>query len=333
MTVSPVIIELLDRAGGVSSRYRCNELPATLGRAYHNDVIVDDPFVAPTHVRIERRADGAVVARDVGTRNGMHVVPKRRFSLWRDAVTQCEELALTADTLVRVGHSTFRVRSVDQAVAPERLDTTAHTWEGPRPAMLALVMLTLLSLFEAWAGDISTQDSLVYETNVAVVLGALVVWGGFWALLNRLFAGRARIGRHLLIGATGAVVTVGVSLASEILGYAFSLAWLTQFDSYVSLAVLAVAIYFHMATITPLSLSFARQFAVVFALLTVGSFGLYRYSKEHRLGDSPYMTSLQWPAIRVATPVSTEVFVKEMGALRARADQRRNDNHGAEDTD
>jgi pSer/pThr/pTyr-binding forkhead associated (FHA) protein len=332
MTASPVIIELLDRAGAVSARHRCKELPATLGRAYHNDVIVDDPFVAPTHVRIERRTDGALMARDAGTRNGMHVVAKRRFSLWRDAVTRCDEILLTADAVVRVGHSTFRVRPVDQTVAPERLDTTAHTWEGLRPAILAFVMLTLASLFEAWTGDISTQDSFEFETNVAIVLGALVVWGGFWALLNRLFAGRARMGRHLLIGATGAVVTVAVSLASEMLGYAFSLPWLTQFESYVSLAVLSVAIYFHMATITPLSLSFARQFTVVFAMLTIGLFGLYRYSKEQRLGDSPYMTSLQWPAIRVAPPVSTEVFVKDMGDLKARADLRRNDNVGAEDS-
>lgn len=330
MTASPVIIELLDRAGAVSARHRCHELPVTLGRAYHNDVIVDDPFVAPTHVRIERRADGAVVARDIGTRNGMHVVPKRRFSLWRDAVTRFEEVVLTADSLVRVGHSTFRVRPVDQVVTPERLDTTAHTWEGLRPAMLAFVMLTLVALFEAWTSDTSTQDGLVYETNVAAALGALVVWGGFWALLNRLFAGRARTGRHLLIGATGAVVTVVISLAAEMLGYAFSLPWLTQFDSYVSLAVLSAAIYFHMTTITPLSLSFARQFAVVFAMLTIGLFGLYRYSKEHRFGDSPYMASLQWPAIRVATPVSTEAFVKGMGDLKARADLRRNDHVGTE---
>jgi pSer/pThr/pTyr-binding forkhead associated (FHA) protein len=325
MTASSVIIEVLDRAGAVSARHRCNELPVTLGRAYHNGVIVDDPFVAPAHVRIERRADGAMVARDMGTRNGMHVVPKRRFSLWRDAVTRFEEVVLTADTLVRVGHSTFRVRPVDQAVAPERLDTTAHTWEGLRPAMLAFVMLTLVALFEAWTDDTTTQDSLLYETNVAAVLGALVVWGGFWALLNRLFAGRARMGRHLLIGATAAVVTVVASLASEMLGYAFSLPWLTQFESYVSLTALAGAIYFHMATITPLSLAFARQFAVVFAMLTIGLFGLYRYSKEHRLGDSPYLSSLQWPAMRVATPVSTEAFVKEMGELKARADLRRND--------
>lgn len=326
MSGAAVIIEVLDRAGAVSARHRCNELPVSLGRAYDNDVIIDDPFVAPLHVRIERRADGAVIARDMDTRNGMHVVPKRRFSLWRDAITRSSEMVLKADTLVRVGHSTFRVRPVEQAVAPERLDTAAHTWEGLRPAALAFVMLTLLALFEAWSEDTSTQDSLAYETNVAMVLGALVVWGGFWALLNRLFAGRARMGRHLLIGATGAVISVAASVASELVGYALSIPELTQFETYINLALLSAAIYFHVATITPLSMAFARQFAVVFAMLTIGLFSLYRYSKEHRFGDSLYMSSLQWPAIRLVSPVSTETFVNGLGELTARANLRRNEN-------
>ena len=329
MNGAAVIVEVLDRAGAVSARHRCNELPVCLGRAYDNDVIIDDPFVAPMHVRIERRADGALIARDTGTRNGMHAVPKRRFSLWHDAITRCNEMVLTADTLVRVGHSTFRVRPVDQAVAPERLDTAAHTWEGLRPATLAFVMLTLLALFEAWSADTTTQESLAYETNVAMVLGALLVWGGFWALLNRLFAGRARLGRHLWIGATGAVISLVVASASELVGYALSIPELTQFESYISLAVLSGAIYFHVATITPLSMAFARQFAVVFALLTLGLFSLYRYSKEHRFGDSLYMSSLQWPAIRLVAPISTETFVNGLGELTARANLRRNEN-GAE---
>ena len=329
MSGAAVIIEVLDRAGAVSARHRCNELPVSLGRAYDNDVIVDDPFVAPLHVRIERRADGALIARDTGTRNGMHVVPKRRFSLWRDAITRCSEIILTGDTLIRVGHSTFRVRSVDQAVAPERLDTAAHTWEGVRPATLALVMLTSFALFEAWSGDVTTQDSLTYETNLAMVLGALAVWGGFWALLNRLFAGRARLGRHLLIGAIGAVVSVVLATTSDLVGYALSIPELTQFETYISLAVLSAAIYFHVATVTPLSMAFARQFAVVFAMLAIGLFSVYRYSKEHRFGDSLYMSSLQWPAIRLVAPVSTEAFVNGLGELTVRANLRRNEN-GAE---
>lgn len=331
MNAPPIVVELLDRAGSVIARHRCNELPVRLGRAYDNEVIVDDPFVAPTHLRIERRADGELVARDAGTRNGMHAVSRRRWSLWPGTGKRVNEIVLTPDTLVRAGHSTFRVRPIDQAVAPERLDTTAHAWEGLRPAMLAVGMLTALALFNAWASDTSTQQNLVYETNVALVLGIMVTWAGVWALLNRLFAGRARFGRHFLIGATFAVLSMAVSLATQFLAYAFSLDWATRFDSYFSLVLLSVAVYFHVATITPLSMTFARRFAVAFALLAIGLFGLYRYAAERQFGDSLYMTSLQWPAIRMVSPVSSETFVKEIGDLTSRADLRRNDIPGDEE--
>jgi hypothetical protein len=325
MSGPPIVVELLDRAGLVVARHRCNELPVRLGRAYDNDVIVDDPFAAPNHLRIERRADGALVARDMGTRNGMHAVSTRWRSLWQSAAKRSNEIVLTPDTLVRAGHSTFRVRPIDQAVAPERLDTTAHAWEGLRPAIVAFAMLTLLAMFNAWSADTTTQENFVYETNIALVLGTMVVWAGGWALLNRLFAGRARFGRHFLIGAAGAVASFVLSLAMQLLAYAFSLEWATRFDTYLNLVLLSIVVYFHVATITPLSVSFARRFAVAFALLAIGLFGLYRYATQHQFGDSLYMTSIQWPAIRMVTPVSTDAFVKEIADLKSRADLRRND--------
>ena len=331
MSEPPIVVELLDRTGSVIARHRCNELPVRLGRAYDNDVVVDDPFVAPTHVRIERRADGALVARDTDTRNGIHTATSGRWSLWQRVGKRSKEIVLTPNTLVRAGHSTFRVRPIDHAVAPERRDTTAHAWEGLRPALVAVAMLGLLAMFNAWSSDTTTQENLVYETNLALVLGTMVVWAGFWALLNRLFGGRARFGRHFLIGTIFLVASVATDLATDLLAYAFSLDWTSRFGSYLSLALLSIAVYFHVATITPLSLAFARRFAVAFALLAIGLFGMYRYSAEHQFGDSLYMSSLQWPAIRMVTPVSTEAFVKATGDLKTRADLHRSDNAGGEE--
>ena len=36
MSEAPLVVELLDRAGSVVARHRCNELPVRLGRAYDN---------------------------------------------------------------------------------------------------------------------------------------------------------------------------------------------------------------------------------------------------------------------------------------------------------
>jgi len=331
MSGPAIVIELLDRTGTVIARHRCSELPVRLGRAYDNDVVIDDPFVAPSHVRIERRADGVLVACDSATRNGIHTATSGRWSLWQRVGKRLNEIVLTPDTLVRAGHSTFRVRPMDHAVAPERLDTTAHAWEGLGPALVALVMLSLLGLFNAWSLDTTTQENLQYQTNLAGVIGSMVLWAGVWALLNRLFGGRARFGRHFLIGSLLVVASFATTMLANLLAYAFSLEALSRFESYISLLLLAVAVYFHVATITPLSVSFARRFAAAFALLSMGLFALYQYSTERQFGDSLYMSSLQWPAVRMVAPMSAEAFVKATDELKARADLRRNDNTGGDD--
>ena len=45
-------LEVLDHKGRVSQRFPVQSLPLTLGRAYTNHVIVDDPFVCPEHLTI-----------------------------------------------------------------------------------------------------------------------------------------------------------------------------------------------------------------------------------------------------------------------------------------
>lgn len=40
-------VEVLGRTGEVAHRVGLVRLPATIGRAYDNDVIIDDPYVSP----------------------------------------------------------------------------------------------------------------------------------------------------------------------------------------------------------------------------------------------------------------------------------------------
>ena len=49
------------------TRWRLDALPATIGRALTNDVILDDPYVDAIHVRITSGGDGIPVAEDAGS--------------------------------------------------------------------------------------------------------------------------------------------------------------------------------------------------------------------------------------------------------------------------
>ena len=116
---SPFYIETLARNGDVLHRHQVAQLPIRIGRGYDNDYIVDDAHTAPNHVVIEADDAGQLVMRDLGTRNGVISKGKRHTTLPVDG-----------DTVVRIGHTSLRVRSADYRVEPELLDRTMHRWEA-----------------------------------------------------------------------------------------------------------------------------------------------------------------------------------------------------------
>lgn len=149
------------------------------------------------------------------------------------------EIELTADVIVRAGHSWFRIRRADYPVAPERIDWTAHAWEGRRPALLALAIAGLLALLEGWTSDTSTGNDVEYAKQLAAIAAVIVGWAGTWAVFNRIFAGRA----PLRAASADCRVRAGLSIAVveqmfEIAACAFSLSWLSMYGIYLAFGVL-----------------------------------------------------------------------------------------------
>src|SRR5689334_4352524 len=107
-------IDVLSRHGEVASRTRIAADEARVGRAFDNDVVLDDPHVAPHHVRIFRGEDGLLAAEDLGTLNGLYSEHGARNEA---------RLALAADPGIRIGRTVIRVHDAARAVEPERLLT------------------------------------------------------------------------------------------------------------------------------------------------------------------------------------------------------------------
>lgn len=327
-----LFLEVLDRGGHVVSRHRLSGLPVRIGRGYDNDVIIDDPFLAATHLTIERGDDGALIGRDAGTRNGIHVLPRHGHHWLRAAPsTAVTDVVLTPDLVLRAGHSWLRVRESDTPVPAEQPDRTAHGWEGATLTLPALALVGVVGFFLAWSGDTNNTDELHYATTLAGAFGLVALWGAFWGLLNRLFAGRARFGRHLMIGALALAASVLLTEALDLLAYAFSWTWLAGCREYLSLVLLAFVLYAGVLTVRPLAPALARNLAVAFAVLACALLAMQRYESDRMLADVRYLWSLKSPSLRVAAPISSDAFVQATEQLAARADARRSDNTPADE--
>jgi len=313
----PWFIETLARNGDVLHRHRVEQLPIRIGRGYDNDYILDDPYAAPHHALVEVGEDGALLLRDLGTRNGVVHAGKRS-----------ERLALGGNTVVRLGHTTLRIRAADFPVPAELRDRTMHAWEGALPGLCGAVLTALVALFTMWLADTQPYRPFRYLLALAYGLGAGLVWSGLWAFGNRLFGRHARLGRHLFIFGCGVAALMLFRLVSSAVGYAYSIEVLTRYGSHVAIALVAGMVYFHLTTVKPEP---RRRHALTCAALALLGSGLVLISNEQRngrLADELYMSVLLPPEMRATGDSSVDAFMADVSDMKEKLDRERQDENG-----
>jgi hypothetical protein len=310
-----MFVEVLDRHGEVRSRQRLAGDAFTIGRAYDNDLILDDPYVAPHHLRVERDADGHAVATDLGSRNGLYLLnPSRRV----------QRAQLGQDTRVRIGRTQLRFRDAAFPVAPE-LEAQAS-----RPRLHGVRFYLAFALTAAlFAAD---GYSTVFEPAVtgqvlAAVLAALLgvfAWAGMWSLVGRLATRRAQFYRH---GTYALLAAAGLLAAQELTGYVefgLSPAAAGPLGMLAGVAIIAALLFGHIRLVSRTAPRRAALTASAIALVFTGSFTLVEYSVS--LGYTPgldYARSLKAPAFQIAPSRSTAAFLEEAETLRVTIDALR----------
>lgn len=308
----PYFIETLALNGEVLHRHRIASLPIRLGRGYDNDFILDDPYAAPRHAVIDADERGALVLRDLETMNGVVHGGKRH-----------EQLSLTGDTVVRIGHTSLRVRASDYDVEPELLDRRRHGWEGLAPGLIGMLLVGLIAGFSLWLGDTQSFQLVRYLQVLAYAIGGALVWAGAWAFANRLFGRHARMGRHLFILGCALAALLAFKVGSSVLAFAYSLDWLTRYSSHVLILIAAGTLYYHLNTVKPHN---ARRFGITCLVLAMLGSGLVLISNEQRTGsmaDSPYMSVILPPAMRASPDHSVDDFMNDVQALKPGLDRER----------
>ncbi|UGQ44745.1 FHA domain-containing protein [Massilia endophytica] len=310
---APYFIELLARNGDVLHRVRAESLPVTIGRAYDNDIILDDAHTAPRHAVVEADGEGGLVLRDLGSQNGIIHHGKRHASV-----------ALSGSTVVRLGHTRLRIRSADFPVPQEVTDTTMHAWEGGAPAVAGLALIALFIGVEEAMSDTESFEAIRYLLTIASGLAAGLLWSAVWAVANRLFGGHARLGRHLFILGAGLIVIGGWKVFSTVLAYAWSAEVFTRYGNHVTLLIACGMVFFHLRTIRPHHPP-RRLLATCGVFMALGS-GLVLMSNLQttgRLSDELYMSVLLPPSLRQSPDHSVDDFFKQSGELKKKVDADR----------
>jgi hypothetical protein len=318
----PWYVELLARNGDVLQRQCLATLPIRIGRGYANDVILDDDYAAPSHAVVDLDADGRLVLRDLGSRNGI-VVRGRRV----------QDVVLAGDTVARIGHTALRVRAADWPVAPELVDRTFHGWEGVLPGALGLLLAGAVALLVRWLADDSLFEWARYAEALAAGLAAALLWGGAWACANRLFARHARLGRHLFVFGCGVTALAAYVVLGSTAAYAFSAEAFTHYASHVAVVLVAGAVYFHLCTIRPQNRVRYRWICAGLAVLCSSLILAGNMQRTGRLSDELYMAVLMPPTVRVSPDHGLDEFMRGVEAMQGPLDRSRGRKPGDDDID
>ncbi|HEY1234176.1 MAG TPA: FHA domain-containing protein [Candidatus Binatia bacterium] len=202
-------IEVLDNKGEVVERTRIDSFPIHVGRAYSNEVVVDDPYVCPEHVTIELDDSGSLVARDLNSVNGLW--------LGSGGKKPVPKLELNSGSQFRIGHTLLRYRSFDHPLAPTLRDreNSASFFGSPYIAALAGITVFSLLCLEGFLGSVERVTIAGIVSEPLVTFATLLLWAGLWTLAGRVILSRFYFFEHVTIASLAIVAFFAINAGAE----------------------------------------------------------------------------------------------------------------------
>ncbi|UCG73041.1 MAG: FHA domain-containing protein [Chromatiales bacterium] len=209
------IVEIRGRGGQLLERFRSDAAQISIGRAFDNELILEDPYVSPHHLSLVKAGDGWLI-NDHDSLNGY----EHGSRPGKDG-----EFVKSGDWL-RIGHTELRVYREEHVVA-EALPVDGaeiRLARLGRHAVWPVLLFVSLAVFlgQAYLGSFQEfrwLPSLGEQINWILGVGIIAA---FWALVGRLLRHRAGFLAHLSIWSLYGICAVLASWLASIAGYNFS---------------------------------------------------------------------------------------------------------------
>lgn len=309
------LLEAFDRNGALLVRMPVIRWPVVVGRALVSDLVLDDPHIAAGHLRIDRPAvpagaPGGITVEVLETRNGVTLGGKKHGA--------GDQFDWPDGSALEMGRVRLSLRLADAPTVAE-LPLPHFPWRRLGLTVAAVSAMLGLSVGVSWlqAADpgkfVPTGPMLLL-----VMLLALGVWAGLWAVANKVFAGQLQFWRHVRIACGTYLVSQLVTGLANLAAFAMSWESLARFDHLGDAVVTAGGIYLHLAALLPRRRAGLAIGMVALVALALPAWLGSQWLGNKRLSNELYMSSLFPPALRLAPAVPVPQFLQEAQALRER---------------
>lgn len=309
------LIEVLDRDGRTLRALDVHRWPVSLGRALDNALVLDDPYVAPHHARLDRDDDsGRIRVSAQASVNGLQLDGQALASpgaAWLPA----------AGGRLQLGHTTLRVRLRDEALEAE-LPIAAHSASAAaRLGGLAAALVALLAAAQ-WVRLDPGADLTHWLPLLLGIPALLAAWCGGWALASKLFQHRFAFRDHLAVALPWFLGLELIELLLPQLAASVDAAWLWRSTGLAIAVSVALMVRSHLALVLPRHGRGVTTVLVLFLLLWQGVNWTLAQRQHDRLHAAPYMGTLPLSALRLGTAARPDTVLEAMLPLRERLQAR-----------
>jgi len=310
---APLVIEILDRFGKVRERHRLAHFPVRIGRAYDNDIIIDDPYISENHVEILQDGDGHVLVTDQKSDNGM-------FSL--HPLQRHDVINVENNQRIRIGHTDLRFRSTSHPVRETYIDRGTPSrlhFVLTNTIMLPVIWLLCALVMLGFHYQLSSHDVTFTRLlgEILPVFIVIVVWAFGWSIASKIVTHKFYFAFHAILVS---LVITGFYLIEPVFEYIefiFPVSRLAERLTLITDFTLpAILLYGHLRQSTVLSKKLARNAAIATAFVIVGVFHLISYINEPEFTNQPqFSTALKAPVFNRRTAQSIEDFFSDVTPL------------------
>lgn len=305
-------LEILSSSHEVETRHRFDGNKVTIGRGYDNHLIIDDPYVAPCHLLLERNADGTFLLTDQDTLNG--------FFLNKNS--KCLRTATINDNdIIHLGDTQMRLRTASFPVPPEQpLSLLAHS--NKLFAIIAAIFFPVswwTSSLEQTT-DVSVTDMILSGVSLPFIM---LVWAAFWASITRTYAGSSQFLRHLKIALLLAICLEALGFTLQYLTYAVGSTYVIIAALFAGIPLFGLFIYIHLRRRGARHNIWLGSIIAAICVLTTTGIIMTHTSQRTIREYTDYVMHLAPPYLSLSKPEPLESFMTQTLETKRDADSAR----------
>jgi hypothetical protein len=308
------LIEVLERDGRVGHSVSVAAWPLTLGRALANDVVLDDPHIAPHHATLQADDEARLWLQVGDTVNGVFAAGQHHRAGARVALPP-------GGTAMQLGNLQLRLRLPAETLAAEKPLPVLSRARLTGPLLAGLLFL-LLGLFDHWVSLDPKADTAAW-LPMAVGLPLVVAgWCGLWALVAKIFQHRFDFMGHLRIALPWLLAVELVDLFLTPLAASLGWPWLWRLVTPLQVLLGLLMLRAHLTRLLPMSTRAVSAVLATAALVGSAISLTLTQRATDRFSRPAYMSTLPMPGLHLGTAVPSDEMVQDLSPLAARLSAR-----------